>query len=274
MKISVSALLVEEQSLSFPGRVLGSSADFLLTNSRALLAASAARMAAWAFATTLAITSGARSIQSPRASHTAASTTRRTSGFPSLVLVWPSNSGLRSLTATTQLSPSLTCAPVKLGSLSLDRLCLRARALMVRVTAVLVPSRCMPPSTVRILLAYPRMVSENESRHHCMATSTSIPSTSFLRQMASECSTSLPRFSQCTYSSSPPAKWYSSGGVWVLAVGGVGIWRWILSLELRKASSRSRAQITVMSISVLVKIWVSGRNLMRVPLLPLALEGF
>lgn len=36
----------------------------------------------------------------------------------------------------------------------------RARVFRVRVMACFMPSRCVPPSLVRMLLAYPRMVSE------------------------------------------------------------------------------------------------------------------
>ena len=74
-------------------------------------------------------------------------------GLPSLVLVWPSNWGSRSLTEMTAVSPSRTSSPERLSSFSLSRPWSRAYLLSVRVSAERKPLMCDPPSRVLMLLA-------------------------------------------------------------------------------------------------------------------------
>ena len=73
-------------------------------------------------------------------------------GLPSFVFVCPSNCGLRSLTETTAASPSRTSSPSRL-SFSFRSLSSVAFAFSVRVSALRKPDRCVPPSTVLMLLA-------------------------------------------------------------------------------------------------------------------------
>ncbi len=69
-----------------------------------------------------------------------------TSELESLVFVWPSKRGSGTLTETTATRPSRTSSPVIAGSFSLMRLFAFAKLLMTRVSAVLKPERCVPPS--------------------------------------------------------------------------------------------------------------------------------
>mmetsp|Transcript_28847 Transcript_28847/g.73582 ORF Transcript_28847/g.73582 Transcript_28847/m.73582 type:complete len:479 (+) Transcript_28847:819-2255(+) len=207
-KISVSPLLVEVQSASFPGSVVRVSTFFLRTSSRAFLAASAALAAVNALATTTPSAAGCASSHSPTQADTAPSTTRRTSGLPSRVLVCPSNSGLGTLTDTMAPRPSRMCSPDSATSPSFTSLSFLARLLMVRVSAALKPSRCVPPSMVRMELAKPTRVSAKPSEHHCSATSTCTPSTSRLNDTTS-CSPALSLFIQDTNSDSPPRYAYT-----------------------------------------------------------------
>ena len=102
---------------------------------------------------------GWKSKYSVRTSPTKESTIPRTSVFPSLVLVCPSNSGSGTFTEITAVKPSRTCSPLRLDSPSLILLRLRAVAFNVRVKTAFKPSKCVPPSIVRILLAKPRTLS-------------------------------------------------------------------------------------------------------------------
>jgi hypothetical protein len=84
---------------------------------------------------------------------TTVSTAPLTSLFPSLVLVCPSNWGLRTFTESTAVSPSRTSSPESASRPPfLKRPALRAYSLMVRVSAALNPVRCVPPSWVLMLL--------------------------------------------------------------------------------------------------------------------------
>ena len=74
-------------------------------------------------------------------------------GLPSLVFVWPSNWGSRSLTEITAVSPSRTSSPERLSSFSFSRPFSRAYLLSVRVSAERKPDMCEPPSRVLMLLA-------------------------------------------------------------------------------------------------------------------------
>ena len=106
------------------------------------------------------------------------STTLRTSGLPSRVFVWPSNSGCGTHTAMTALRPSRMCSPPRLPSASFSSFAFLACVLTARVSDVFKPSKCVPPSLVRMLLAYPSSVSVYASLVHCSAPSTWTPSTS------------------------------------------------------------------------------------------------
>ena len=64
---------------------------------------------------------GCSSSQSPSLSFVAFSTIERISVLPSLVLVWPSNCGLRSFTETIAVRPSRMSSPRRLSSFSLSR---------------------------------------------------------------------------------------------------------------------------------------------------------
>uniref|UniRef100_A0A2P2LWT0 DNA gyrase subunit B n=1 Tax=Rhizophora mucronata TaxID=61149 RepID=A0A2P2LWT0_RHIMU len=83
------------------------------------------------------------------------------------------------------VSPSLTCSPLKLISLSLMIFDFFPRLLIVLVKEILKPSICVPPSIVRMLLAYPSIVSEYASEHHWRAMSIMIPSTFLLKPTTS-----------------------------------------------------------------------------------------
>ena len=96
---------------------------------------------------------GFSSRNSPRPVLTIDSTKPAMPGLPSLVLVWPSNCGSRSLTEITAVSPSRTSSPERLSSFSLSRPWSRAYLLSVRVSAERKPLRCEPPSRVLMLLA-------------------------------------------------------------------------------------------------------------------------
>ena len=69
-----------------------------------------------------------------------------TSELESLVLVWPSKRGSGTFTEMTATRPSRTSSPVMAGSFSLMMLLPLAKLLMTRVSAVLKPDRCVPPS--------------------------------------------------------------------------------------------------------------------------------
>ena len=84
----------------------------------------------------------------------------RTSVLPSLVLVCPSNSGSGTFTDSTAVRPSRMFSPARLASASLRLPRFLAKALRVRVSTVFKPSMWVPPSTVRMLLANPKMLSE------------------------------------------------------------------------------------------------------------------
>ena len=96
---------------------------------------------------------GLRSNQSRRWSLQTFCTNDLASVLPSLVLVWPSNCGLASLTDTIAVRPSRTSSPVRLSSFSRSSFCSRAYRLMIEVSAARKPSSCVPPSAVLIVLA-------------------------------------------------------------------------------------------------------------------------
>ena len=126
MKSSVSAGLLEEQSANFPGRLEISKPDFLRVTSRARLAATRALAAKIPFSTIRLAICGFSIRKSEKASLKRRLVILTTSLFPSLVLVCPSNCGFGCLTEITAVNPSRTSSPVRLSSLSLSNLFLRA----------------------------------------------------------------------------------------------------------------------------------------------------
>ena len=96
---------------------------------------------------------GLRSNQEPSQSLHAFCTNDFASVLPSLVLVWPSNCGLASLTETIAVRPSRTSSPVRLSSFSLRIFWSRANLLTTVVSAARKPSSWVPPSWVLIVLA-------------------------------------------------------------------------------------------------------------------------
>ena len=84
---------------------------------------------------------GLNSKYSVKVSPTNESTIPRTSVFPSLVFVCPSNSGSGTFTEITAVKPSRIFSPPKLASPSLSLLRLRAIAFKVRVKTVFNPSK-------------------------------------------------------------------------------------------------------------------------------------
>ena len=75
-----------------------------------------------------------------------------TSELPSLPLVWPSNCGFGTFTLMTAVSPSRVSSPWS-PSPSLTWPAAVAYAFRVRVSALLNPTRWVPPSWVLMLLA-------------------------------------------------------------------------------------------------------------------------
>ena len=142
-----------EQSASLPGSVRLSSALLRITRSRALRAASRARLEVVHFSTIFLPSRGFFSSHSVSASATADSTWFLISLLSSLTLVCDSNCGSGSLTLMIAVRPSRVSSPVKLASASLSRFCRLAQSLMVRVSAARRPVRCVPPSGVLMVLA-------------------------------------------------------------------------------------------------------------------------
>ena len=66
----------------------------------------------------------------------------------------------RQVDESTAVRPSRMFSPARLPSASLRLPRFLAKALRVRVRTVFKPSMCVPPSTVRMLLAKPKMLSE------------------------------------------------------------------------------------------------------------------
>ena len=121
--------------------------------SRALRAASRARAACTALLMTARASGGFSSRNSASRALTIDSTKPCIPGLPSLVLVWPSNWGSRSLAEMTAVRPSRTSSPARFSSFSLSRPLSRAYLFSVRVSAERKPERWEPPSCVLMLLA-------------------------------------------------------------------------------------------------------------------------
>ena len=109
----------EEQSRSLPGMEADSRTPLRRVASRALRAATRAAWAAWPLAMMALASAGWASNQSPSLSVITRCTKVLASELPSLVLVWPSNCGLVSLTEITAVRPSRTSSPERFSSLSL-----------------------------------------------------------------------------------------------------------------------------------------------------------
>ena len=152
MKSSASDGSRIEQSASLPGSEEPSSADLRRVSSRAWRAASRARIAAIALLQIARASWGFSSRNRESEELTVVWTRPSTPGLPSFVFVCPSNCGLRSLTETTAARPSRTSSPSRL-SFSFRSLSSVAFAFSVRVSALRKPDRCVPPSTVLMLLA-------------------------------------------------------------------------------------------------------------------------
>ena len=118
--------IVIEQSASFPGKCMLSSAFFLLTRSLAFLAASLASAARRHFSIIFFPTDGFSSRNSAKFSSTIVSTADFTSPLPSFVFVCPSNCGSATLTEITAVNPSLKSSPDKFIFPSFIRLFLYA----------------------------------------------------------------------------------------------------------------------------------------------------
>ena len=119
MNSSHSSGLLDWQSLSLSGMPADSKIDLRRVFSRAFLAARRAREASMAFWMMFLASFGWASNQSPSLSVMTRCTKVFASELPSLVLVWPSNCGLVSLTDTTAVRPSRTSSPERFSSLSL-----------------------------------------------------------------------------------------------------------------------------------------------------------
>ena len=109
---------LSEQSASFPGSAILSSADFLRVRSLAFLAASLARWDITDFSTMILPTAGFCSRKISSCLLTTLSTAPLASLLPSFCLVWPSNCGSSILTLMIAVRPSRISSPLKFGSLS------------------------------------------------------------------------------------------------------------------------------------------------------------
>ena len=147
-----------EQSASLPGSVEFSSADLRRVRSRALRAASRARWAWTDFMITARASLGFSSRNSPRPVLTIDSTKPAMPGLPSLVLVWPSNCGSRSLTEITAVEP---LAHVLAGEVVLFLL---EQAVVARVLVERARERRAEAAQVRAALARVDVVGERVDR--------------------------------------------------------------------------------------------------------------
>mmetsp|Transcript_34361 Transcript_34361/g.108282 ORF Transcript_34361/g.108282 Transcript_34361/m.108282 type:complete len:228 (-) Transcript_34361:983-1666(-) len=177
MKSSVSSVFRLEQSASLPGSTVEVSSDLRRTISRAALAAAAAACAAWALARIASRNLGWKSKVFSSSSASTVSTATRASRLPRRFLVWPSNSGSGTFTDTMAVRPSRMKSRAMEPSSFLILFAFLPALLTSRVTAPLTPSRCVPPSPVRIPLAKPMQMSLYCSLDQRSATSTSMPST-------------------------------------------------------------------------------------------------
>ena len=98
-----------------------------------------------------------------------------TSVLPSLVLVWPSNWGFCTLTERTAVRPSRTSSPESVSSSFFANLDFLKYSLRMRVSALLKPTRWVPPSRVLMPLTKANIVSLKVSLYW-MPTSTSTSS--------------------------------------------------------------------------------------------------
>ena len=150
---SVFAGSRSEQSRSLPGSDSPSITP-LRTVSRALRAASRARKAIMILLTTASPTDGFSSKKVMSRSLTIESTMPCTSPLPSFVFVWPSNCGWGTFTLTITVRPSRMSSPVTASFSLMPFFIARPYLFTVRVSAARKPERCVPPSTVWMLLQY------------------------------------------------------------------------------------------------------------------------
>mmetsp|Transcript_7912 Transcript_7912/g.7511 ORF Transcript_7912/g.7511 Transcript_7912/m.7511 type:complete len:230 (+) Transcript_7912:662-1351(+) len=169
MNTSLSLASRLAQSANFPGNIVEVSNVFLRTISLAAFAAAAALCAAEAFDTMASKMCGPKSKSFVNSADKSESIAWRTSGLPSLLFVWPSNSGSVTLTEMMAVNPSLTNSPGRLGPSALSFPVFLAMALTVLVKLALRPSTCVPPSRVRMLLVKDRMLSLYISEDHLKA---------------------------------------------------------------------------------------------------------
>ena len=139
-----------EQSESLWGIPAVSRVPLRLISSRARRAASRAWAASTARVQIFLASAGFSCSQDPKLSVIEWPTNPSTSGLISFSLVWLLNCGSVILTEMIAVSPSLRSSPE--GVMSLSRSFLRAYRLMTRVSAFLKPSRCVPPSGLKMLL--------------------------------------------------------------------------------------------------------------------------
>mmetsp|Transcript_4301 Transcript_4301/g.8017 ORF Transcript_4301/g.8017 Transcript_4301/m.8017 type:complete len:256 (-) Transcript_4301:935-1702(-) len=174
MKISPLSGSRVAQSASLPGRTVEVRRLLRLTMSLAAFAAMLAACAACAFSTIRLSTSGLHSKSIVSSVARTASMAGRTSGLPRRPLVWPSNSGSITFTATMAVRPSLMNSPGILPASALIFPLLSPHALTVLVMQFLRPSTWLPPSLVLMLLQKERILSlymsEDQRRATEMAT--------------------------------------------------------------------------------------------------------
>src|SRR5438105_2899320 len=225
------------QSASLPGSDAESSAPLRRTVSRALRAAIRARAASATFAITRLALAGLRSQNSVSLRPTRSSTMPFASVLTSLPLRFPSNCAPGILTETTAVNPSRMSSPEGDSLISFQEPFSSPYFPTVRVSVLLKPIRCGPPSTVLMLFAKEKTFSSNPSIH-CSATLTSEPSTSPRTEMGGSKSTVLFLFKSSTYATIPPSYLKS----WLLSKRSSRIK--MRSPGLRNASSRIRLEST------------------------------
>ena len=179
------------QSASFCGMPPDSSAPFRLIKSRALRAASRACAARIAFKQIFFDSEGCSSSHAPSSFETREETIDSTSGLRSFSFVWLLNCGSVSFTEIMVVKPSRRSSP--LGVNPLISLLRFAYALTVRVSEVLKPETCVPPSGFTMLLPKARSTSLVASVY-CIAISQIVPvSSSVYERAIGELYSFLPR---------------------------------------------------------------------------------
>ena len=143
---SVPSCLEFWQSANLPGNPVSSNAPFLLTFSLAFLATSLATAAWIIFVKIIFDTDGFWSNHIDNFSLIIVSTIFLTSEETNLSFVWDENFGSGIFTDNTQVKPSLTSSPESVTLFFFSKFCSDAYLFITRVSEVLKPSRCVPPS--------------------------------------------------------------------------------------------------------------------------------